>query len=150
MTPARFADTLQIGRAVISHILNGRNNPSLEVVTRILSEFPQINSDWLISGNGSMYKSERGNQNLKNSTTISDQSNQNNFPQDLFAQNYTKPIIHQETKKYETENELTTPHVDNQSIVNERIIYKERPEKKISKIIIYYTDNTYETFNPEK
>ena len=36
LTPAKFADRLEINRAVISHILNGRNNPSLDVVTKIL------------------------------------------------------------------------------------------------------------------
>ncbi len=34
LTPAKFADKLQINRAIISHILNGRNNPSLDVVTK--------------------------------------------------------------------------------------------------------------------
>ena len=61
MTPARFADTLQIGRAVISHILNGRNNPSLDVITRILSKMPEINSDWLLTGAGTMFKSDYKN-----------------------------------------------------------------------------------------
>ncbi len=38
LSPSSFADKLQLGRAVVSHILNGRNNPSLDVVTRILSK----------------------------------------------------------------------------------------------------------------
>ena len=38
LTPAKFADKLQINRAIISHILNGRNNPSLDVVSKILNE----------------------------------------------------------------------------------------------------------------
>ena len=56
LTPAKFADQLQINRAVVSHILNGRNNPSLDVVTKILSEMNYINSDWLLNGTGQMYK----------------------------------------------------------------------------------------------
>ena len=58
LTPAKFADKLQINRANISHILNGRNNPSLDVVARILSEMPYINSEWLINGTGEMYKGD--------------------------------------------------------------------------------------------
>ena len=42
LSPAKFADRLQINRAVISHILNGRNNPSLDVVLKILSEMDYI------------------------------------------------------------------------------------------------------------
>ena len=56
LTSTRFADRLQINRAVISHILNGRNNPSLEVVTRILAEMEYINPEWLLNGTGSIYK----------------------------------------------------------------------------------------------
>ena len=56
LSPAQFADRLQINRAVISHILNGRNNPSLDVVTKILGEMNYINPEWLLNGNGSIYK----------------------------------------------------------------------------------------------
>jgi transcriptional regulator with XRE-family HTH domain len=48
LTPAKFADKLQISRAVISHILNGRNNPSLDVVTKILTQMDYINPEWLL------------------------------------------------------------------------------------------------------
>jgi transcriptional regulator with XRE-family HTH domain len=56
LTSANFAERVQISRASVSHILNGRNNPSLEVVTRILNEMNYINPEWLINGTGSMYK----------------------------------------------------------------------------------------------
>jgi transcriptional regulator with XRE-family HTH domain len=59
LTPAKFADKLQISRAVISHILNGRNNPSLDVVTKILTQMDYINPEWLLTGKGSMYKNGR-------------------------------------------------------------------------------------------
>ena len=52
LSPSKFADQLQINRAVISHILNGRNNPTLDVVTKILSEMNSINSDWFLNGTG--------------------------------------------------------------------------------------------------
>ena len=56
LTPTKLAEKLNISRAVISHILNGRNNPSLDVVTSILTEMPYISSDWLLSGEGEMYR----------------------------------------------------------------------------------------------
>ena len=146
ITPARFADKLQIGRAVISHILNGRNNPSLDVISRILLEFPEINSDWLISGKGTMYR----NQAEKNKLNFLDENNtSNNYP-DLFSQNSVNPPINSENKKYETEKELKTPESAHNKIDNQRVIYVDKPDKKIAKIIIYYSDNTYESFNPEK
>lgn len=143
MTPARFADSLHIGRAVISHILNGRNNPSLEVITRILTHIPKINSDWLITGSGDMYKSSRTENvipNIKESKT--DQLG-------LFSFLSENPASMQEDSslpKYQKENEINKPESNIENVINERIIYKERGSRKIKQIIICYNDNTFETF----
>ena len=50
---AEFADTLGIGRPLLSHVLGGRNNPSLQLVMKILEHFPAYSADWLISGKDS-------------------------------------------------------------------------------------------------
>lgn len=144
MTPARFADTLQIGRAVISHILNGRNNPSLDVITRILSKMPEINSDWLLTGTGSMFKGD-----YDNSSEVHEQI-ASSLP-DLFAQlpsdNSVNSSIHTEKTEYRKDMEVNDSFKPIHEVINERVIYKEAKEKKIKQIIIYYTDNTFETFN---
>lgn len=146
MTPARFADSLQIGRAVISHILNGRNNPSLDVITRILTQMPDIDSQWLLTGTGTMYKSEISNHSA-------DIKNQSSFP-DLFSQlsqeNDSRIYSTNETEdhKYRKENIVELHHPNIQESVKERIVYKEAPSKKVKQIIIYYTDNTFEAFTP--
>lgn len=148
MTPARFADSLQIGRAVISHILNGRNNPSLDVITRILTQMPDIDSQWLLTGSGNMYKSE-----ISSHSSDSDIKNQNSLP-DLFSQlsqeneNLVYSTKDSENLKYRKENIVDTYQKEPQSTINERIIYKEAPSKKVKQIIIYYTDNTFEAFTP--
>ena len=148
MTPARFADTLQIGRPVISHILNGRNNPSLDVISRILAEMPHINAEWLISGKGQMYKNESERSHQSPISAPSSFLGSGNQP-DLFAQNYTEPTGYADKPKYDKENELTTPQNTIDIPVKEVVRYIERPEKKIARIIIYYNDNTFEEFNPE-
>lgn len=144
MTPARFADTLEIGRAVISHILNGRNNPSLDVISRILAKMPQLNSEWLLTGVGSMYKGE-----YNNSSDGYEQPSAS-LP-DLFTQlppdNTVKVSTPAEKNEYRKQTEENTSQKPIQETVNERIIYKEAKERKIKQIIIYYTDNTFETFH---
>ncbi len=148
MTPARFADSLQIGRAVISHILNGRNNPSLDVITRILIQMPDIDSQWLLTGSGNMYKNE-----ISSHSGDNDIKNQNSLP-DLFSQlsqeneNSVYSTKDSENLKYRKENIVDTYQKEPQSAINERIIYKEAPSKKVKQIIIYYTDNTFEAFTP--
>lgn len=56
ITPARLADTLGVQRSGLSHILSGRNKPGFEFITKLLTKFPHINSDWLLLGKGKPYK----------------------------------------------------------------------------------------------
>jgi transcriptional regulator with XRE-family HTH domain len=50
LTPTQFADTIGLARPIISHILSGRNKPSLEVVQKILGAFPDLSMAWLLNG----------------------------------------------------------------------------------------------------
>lgn len=54
LSPTQFADLIGVGRPVISHILSERNKPSLEVVQKIISAFPDISLPWLLAGTGPM------------------------------------------------------------------------------------------------
>lgn len=54
LTPTQFADTIGIARPIVSHILSGRNKPSLEVVQRILASLPDLSMSWLLNGTGPM------------------------------------------------------------------------------------------------
>jgi transcriptional regulator with XRE-family HTH domain len=52
ISPAQFADELDVQRANVSHILNGRNKPSLDFVQRIIRRYPDVNIRWLLFGEG--------------------------------------------------------------------------------------------------
>jgi len=54
LTPTQFADAIGVARPIVSHILSGRNKPSLEVVQRILSALPDLSMPWLLNGTGPM------------------------------------------------------------------------------------------------
>lgn len=54
LSPSAFADEIGIQRPAISHILSGRNRPSLDVVMKILKAFDKINPQWLLTGEGTM------------------------------------------------------------------------------------------------
>ena len=54
MTPTQFADAIGVARPIVSHILSGRNKPSLEVVQRILAAMPDLAMPWLLNGTGEM------------------------------------------------------------------------------------------------
>ena len=52
----QFAKEIGIQAGTLSNIINGRNNPSLDVLQRVLNRFRTLSSDWLILGIGSMYR----------------------------------------------------------------------------------------------
>ncbi|MDO6759406.1 helix-turn-helix transcriptional regulator [Tamlana sp. 2_MG-2023] len=53
-----FAEKIDVQRSSISHILSGRNKPSLDFVLKILSAFPEVNLYWLLNGKGEFPQSE--------------------------------------------------------------------------------------------
>jgi transcriptional regulator with XRE-family HTH domain len=56
MSPSRFAEEIGVQRSSISHLVSGRNKPSLEFIQKLLVRFPEIDPGWLVSGQGEMLK----------------------------------------------------------------------------------------------
>ncbi len=57
ITPRLFAEEIGIQPSGMSHILSGRNNPSLDFVMKVVSRYPEIDIKWLVLGQGEMYAS---------------------------------------------------------------------------------------------
>ena len=53
---AQFAEEIGVQASGISHILSGRNNPSLDFVVKMLLKYPSLSAEWLLFGRGAMYK----------------------------------------------------------------------------------------------
>lgn len=119
---AQFAAEIGIQRAAMSHIISGRNNPSLDVLLKILRRFPSVSTDWLLFGNGPMTKSAQPAEPAEK-TTVPTDSNV------AFADSIASSLVHQE---------------------KERVVTVEKPAKTISKIMVFYTDNTFDTYTLEK
>lgn len=52
LSASSFADKVGVQRSSISHILSGRNKPSLDFVLKVLSSFPEVDLYWLLNGKG--------------------------------------------------------------------------------------------------
>jgi transcriptional regulator with XRE-family HTH domain len=50
LTPSEFADRIRVQRSSVSHVLSGRNKPSIDFLEKILIVFPDIDATWLITG----------------------------------------------------------------------------------------------------
>lgn len=60
LSPSRFAEIIGVQRSAISHILSGRNQPSLDMLSRILKYFPSLSAEWLFRGTEPMYLNDLG------------------------------------------------------------------------------------------
>jgi len=60
-TASSFAEKIGVQRSSISHILSGRNKPSLEFVLKVLSSFPEVELYWLMNGKGEFPSEENSN-----------------------------------------------------------------------------------------
>lgn len=58
LSASAFADKIDVGRSSISHILSGRNKPSLDFIMKVLHSFPEVDLYWLVNGKGNFKKSE--------------------------------------------------------------------------------------------
>ncbi len=95
-----FAEKIGVQRSSISHILSGRNKPSLEFVLKVLASFPEVELYWLLNGKGI-------------------------FPNDVNS---------------DTKNNLSpTP-------ITSKIINQSQNQRKIDRIVIFYSDGSFEDF----
>lgn len=52
ISASAFADRIQVPRSSISHLLSGRNKPSLDFVLKVVKEFEEVELYWLLNGKG--------------------------------------------------------------------------------------------------
>lgn len=75
-TASGFAEKIGVQRSSISHILSGRNKPSLDFVMKVLHSYPEVELYWLLNGKGSFPKtnqiSELPNSNFTDTNTRQD------------------------------------------------------------------------------
>lgn len=161
LSPSQFADKTGIQRASVSHIISGRNKPSLEVMLKIYDAFPGIDMKWLMTGVGEVPVRQADAEpavNFSNESLFPEQSAARQADNTLFAANIEQasPVAEEPKPR----------RVATQPSVREKVVSDSRPrrsqsarmpqmtalqpEKKIKEIRIYYSDGTYETLIPEK
>ena len=165
-TASEFADEIDVQRSSISHIISGRNKPSLEFVTKIKNRFPELSWDWIILGQGEMLQNDSA---LSTSESKINLEEENSSP-DLFTlidEDYKNEIFIQENLQKETPREsntsFPTPNKEKisdsqrlevqedisevQNIVNQSVT-NNSTENKIKRIVFFYENGKFEAFEP--
>jgi transcriptional regulator with XRE-family HTH domain len=145
-----FADSIGVQQSTLSHVINGRNRPSLDVVMKVHQKYDYVNLEWLLYGTGEMMNKHVSTPKASIfSTTTNSPYSDRNSPS-LFGQNQEKTDVEPDYSKNRKEIPLESPVIDTKPTVIQEIKYIERPLRKITEIRIFFDDNTYETFKSEK
>jgi transcriptional regulator with XRE-family HTH domain len=126
LNASSFADKIGVQRSSLSHLLSGRNKPSLDFILKILEVFPEVDLYWILNGTGTFpIETEKTNtQKIATPTPFVEQPVADN----LFSE-ITKP---QEGKKME--QQLATLPIANVG--------------ELEKIVFFYKNGTFKIYNP--
>lgn len=141
-----FAEQIGSSRSVITHILNGRNNPSWDILKKILDKYDDINTEWLLFGKEPMYKSDRS---IIKPEKITLQPSLFDKPELKELKTEIKPAEDTSSIEYRKEIEVKSVEKPIKKADIEEVMPIKSESKKISKIMIFYSNNTFETFNPD-
>lgn len=138
---SQFADECNIPRPTISQILGGRNKKiSDEIINKIHIAYPDLSIMWLMFGEGNMMTTE----NIKIS------GSQNSLNLDLLNYNiFDSEDITNENNKKSSTTELQFNKQKNNNI-NENNQQQTNKRKKIVNILVFYEDNSFESFLPNR
>ena len=162
LSPSQFADKTGIQRASVSHILSGRNKPSLEVMLKVYDAFPGVDMKWLMTGVGEEPVRQKVQDSaLSASDTFFAASAVASSEANLF--NPVEPVARPLS---EEPGQQPRRAMAPQQPPREKAVAEARPkrphssrvaqmmplqsDKRIKEIRIYYSDGTYETLVPEK
>lgn len=129
-TSAQFAEEIGVQASGISHILSGRNNPSLDFVLKMLERYQFLSTDWLLFGKGTMYADSKMH-------TLFDYNPQ--------GENTEIP-----SKKEEIRHESDSNDVIERKTIASSIDPTYRATSDVVKIVWFFADNSFEEYMPRK
>ncbi len=125
MTNASFADKIGVQRSSISHVLAGRNKPSIDFIQKILNAFPKVDAAWLVTGKKVGRVAEgTDEQVLRPLADIEVKEDSAQFNDEVQAP-YNKSSV----KNNDTDTSVPDP---------------KESKRKVVKVIVFYSDGTFE------
>lgn len=125
LTASAFAEKIGVGRSSISHLVSGRNKPSLEIILKILEEFPHVEFDWLVRGQGDF--------NAEKATLKKDSPND------------TNPVHTTQKSSPEEESDITEENRASSAPLYPSE-HATRSGGRLSKIVFFYEDGHFEIY----
>lgn len=131
---AQFAEEIGVQPSGISHILSGRNNPSLDFVLKMLQKYQSLSAEWLLFGTGNMYKSI--SQPTLFDSVFKDDKHDNSGPSPVST---IREQEQADNAQPESKTEQRLPEA----------AFRKSGSKKIISVVFLYDDKTFAEFFPE-
>jgi len=142
LSASQISAMIGVQRSSISHILSGRNKPSLDFIQKLLNAFPDLNPAWLILGKGSMNISEE-------KPAIKQQTDLFDTAVDMVKSEDSAPYTHPIQKtSLEKEKSVTLPEEQKDRPIETDA--KATKKVALKKIILVYEDQSFEELFPKK
>lgn len=133
ISQAQFADTIEVARASVSHVIAGRNKPGYDFIKSISEHYPKLSLDWLINGKGKMYREQPGH----SAPPQEQASAKESYSDELFGPE--EPEIHDTHEGLPANSASSTE--SKSSYQDTKVIKNQRA---ITKVVIFFDDNTYQ------
>ena len=130
LTASQFADLMEIQPSNVSHLLNGRNKPSIDFLIKLKETFPEYSFDWIIMGKKPITINEPNPVNADNQEIKSNKIEDMRVVEfDDIDENYDEKVPEMMDNPFENK----VQQIDN---------------KEIERILIVYSDKTFEVLIP--
>lgn len=145
LSPSYFADEIGVQRSSISHILSGRNRPSFDIIQKIIRRFPELGYEWIMEeDNQTSSQPIPTGYATRSVTRTPDQDRMEGF-------SYPAPqpigVRSQRTEIPPSAPAQPTSPSDNSNYI-EPAIGSPLAEKKVERILIFYTDGSFREYTP--
>ena len=153
MSSSQFADVLGIPRSSISNILSGRNKPSLDVVQKILTAFPEVSAEDLLFEDRTLLVSAAKLPTTPSGQEILPLTNLFDAPNDTASESIKNnlpesTIVRSNLRRSTKEVNLGSLPTSNDSVSELTPTSVKSHQKKIERVIIFYSDGTFTESKP--
>lgn len=145
ITQAQLATRLNVAPASISHILSGRNKPGYDFIVNTMKAFPNLNIEWLISGQGKMYKDSSDPSQLHGYSLFSDDEAVREQPvkQEPDVKTSDAPQFQNSRTDAQPDGNTGFPNREDSPAIP---IKSPERQRKAAKIVVFYDDGTFQEF----
>ena len=137
MTQKVFAQFTGISEGSLSGVFNGHTRPTLQMVDLIHQRLPNISTDWLMYGQGPMYRTEEG-------MDVKAEAGDNKSTATATGTLVNAPLLFNTDEVKATGKTIQKA----ENPVKEIVKYVDKPTRKITEIRVFYDDQTWESFIP--